>query len=224
MPPRWVAWWSQVLGWPHDVDDDGDVVLHAPPGAGVNWMFIAVPDEKVVKNRIHLDFRPDDQQAEVDRVTGSGCAPRRHRAAWRRELGGAGRSGGQRILHPRRRRLRSCAFAAALTLILAVCGSTGASAQPPGPVTPTDVAAPDIGPGASDTTRRVAARRYDTLAVRHRQSDCGMARSDAAHRGPERIEEGRSRGHRHPDQLRVAVEGISAAAVRRRRPHLRERR
>jgi predicted enzyme related to lactoylglutathione lyase len=67
------SWWSQVLGWPHDVDDDGDVVLHAPPGAGVNWIFIAVPDQKVAKNRIHLDFRPDDQQAEVDRVLALGA-------------------------------------------------------------------------------------------------------------------------------------------------------
>ena len=27
--------------------DDGDVVLHTPPGAGPNWLFIAVPDDKV---------------------------------------------------------------------------------------------------------------------------------------------------------------------------------
>ena len=59
------AWWSQVLGWRQDVDSDGDVVLHTPPGAGPNWLFIAVPDDKVIKNRIHFDFRPDDQQAEV---------------------------------------------------------------------------------------------------------------------------------------------------------------
>jgi hypothetical protein len=67
------AWWSTVLGWPWGIDADGDVVLHAPPGAGPNWLFIAVPDDKVVKNRIHLDFRPDDQQAEVDRVLGLGA-------------------------------------------------------------------------------------------------------------------------------------------------------
>jgi predicted enzyme related to lactoylglutathione lyase len=67
------TWWSSVLGWPNHVDDDGDVVLAAPSGAGPNWLFIAVPDEKVVKNRIHLDFRPDDQQAEVDRVVGLGA-------------------------------------------------------------------------------------------------------------------------------------------------------
>ena len=66
-------WWSEVLGWPQDIDEDGDVVLHAPPGAGPNWIFLAVPDDKVVKNRIHLDFRPDDQQAEVERVIGLGA-------------------------------------------------------------------------------------------------------------------------------------------------------
>lgn len=67
------TWWSQVLGWPTDVDEDGDVVLKPPPGAGPTWIFISVPDDKVVKNRIHLDFRPDDQQAEVDRVIGLGA-------------------------------------------------------------------------------------------------------------------------------------------------------
>jgi hypothetical protein len=64
------AWWSKVLGWRHYVDKDGDVVLEAPPGAGPKWLFIEVPDDKVVKNRIHLDFRPEDQQAEVGRLIG----------------------------------------------------------------------------------------------------------------------------------------------------------
>jgi hypothetical protein len=67
------AWWAKVLGWPTYVDKDGDVVLEAPPGAGPNWLFVAVPDDKVVKNRIHLDFRPDRQQAEVERVIGLGA-------------------------------------------------------------------------------------------------------------------------------------------------------
>ena len=61
-------WWAGVLGWPHDIDEDGDVRLHPPPGQGPPWIFIAVPDDKVVKNRIHLDFKGEDQQAEVDRV------------------------------------------------------------------------------------------------------------------------------------------------------------
>jgi hypothetical protein len=67
------AWWARVLGWPQHTDSDGDVVLTPPPGAGPLWLFLAVPDDKVVKNRIHLDFTPDDQQAEVDRLIGLGA-------------------------------------------------------------------------------------------------------------------------------------------------------
>lgn len=62
------AWWSAALGWPKDVDDDGDVVLHAPSGSGPDWMFLRVGDKRIIKNRIHFDFVPDDQQAEVQRL------------------------------------------------------------------------------------------------------------------------------------------------------------
>jgi hypothetical protein len=61
------TWWSEALGWPKDIDDDGDVVLN-PPGGGADWLFLRVDDSRIVKNRIHFDFRPDDQQAEVDRL------------------------------------------------------------------------------------------------------------------------------------------------------------
>lgn len=67
------AWWSRVLGWPHHTDADGDVVLKAPPGHGPSWLFLAVPEDKIVKNRLHLDFTPDDQQAEVNRVIALGA-------------------------------------------------------------------------------------------------------------------------------------------------------
>lgn len=67
------AWWAQALGWPQHIDSDGDVVLTPPPESGPPWLFLAVPDDKVVKNRIHLDFTPDDQQAEVDRLIGLGA-------------------------------------------------------------------------------------------------------------------------------------------------------
>ena len=67
------AWWAEVLGWKHHVDSDGDVVLTPPPGQGPPWLFLAVPDGKVVKNRLHLDFTPEDQQVEVDRVIALGA-------------------------------------------------------------------------------------------------------------------------------------------------------
>ena len=70
---RLAAWWASVLGWPAEPTDDGDVILRAPAGAGPDWLFLAVPDDKVVKNRIHFDFTPDDQQAEVARVLALGA-------------------------------------------------------------------------------------------------------------------------------------------------------
>jgi catechol 2,3-dioxygenase-like lactoylglutathione lyase family enzyme len=66
-------WWSSVLGWPAETTDDGDVLLRSPGGAGPDWLFLTVPDDKAVKNRIHFDFTPDDQQAEVDRLIGLGA-------------------------------------------------------------------------------------------------------------------------------------------------------
>ena len=48
-------------------------LLRAPGGAGPDWLFVVVPEGKVVKNRIHFDFTPDDQQAEVDRLIGLGA-------------------------------------------------------------------------------------------------------------------------------------------------------
>ncbi len=66
-------WWSRALGWPFDVDEDGDVRLTAPPGVGPNWMFLRVDDRRIGKNRIHFDFRPDDQRAEVERLVKLGA-------------------------------------------------------------------------------------------------------------------------------------------------------
>jgi hypothetical protein len=38
-------------------------------------LFVKVPDHKVSKNRLHLDLRPADQQAEVDRLLALGATP-----------------------------------------------------------------------------------------------------------------------------------------------------
>lgn len=67
------AWWSTALGWPAEDTEDGDVMLRAPEGQGPPWLFITVPEGKTVKNRIHFDFRPDDQAAEVQRLLDLGA-------------------------------------------------------------------------------------------------------------------------------------------------------
>lgn len=66
-------WWSRALDWPAEETPDGDVVLRAPAGAGPDWLFLAVPEGKSVKNRIHFDFTPDDQDAEVNRLIALGA-------------------------------------------------------------------------------------------------------------------------------------------------------
>jgi predicted enzyme related to lactoylglutathione lyase len=67
-------WWAELLGWRLEVDDDGDVVLWPPQGETATPIcFFAAPDDKQVKNRLHLDLRPDDQAAEVARAEAMGA-------------------------------------------------------------------------------------------------------------------------------------------------------
>jgi hypothetical protein len=55
-------WWKPVLGYV-DIDGDPNLPGHEEcmirdPETGHQLLFIEVPDEKVVKNRLHLDLRP----------------------------------------------------------------------------------------------------------------------------------------------------------------------
>jgi len=66
-------WWRDALGWVV-VDDDSDAYEIRPaedrlPGL----LFVPVSDAKTTKNRLHLDFRPDDRDAEVERLVGLGA-------------------------------------------------------------------------------------------------------------------------------------------------------
>lgn len=68
-----VGFWEEALGWRRTFADDDEVALEPPAGSpqdGVapDLLFLRVPDDKVVKNRVHLDLRPDDQAAEVARL------------------------------------------------------------------------------------------------------------------------------------------------------------
>ena len=73
-PKALAEFWAEVLGW--TVGEDGDDIgwwiereLGDPNKTGFpDILFLKVPDSKVVKNRLHLDLRPDDQDAEVARL------------------------------------------------------------------------------------------------------------------------------------------------------------
>jgi predicted enzyme related to lactoylglutathione lyase len=77
--PRALAlFWEAALGWRRTHDDEEEVVLEPPEGSpqdGVapDLLFLLVDDERVVKNRLHLDLRPEDQAAEVARLEALGA-------------------------------------------------------------------------------------------------------------------------------------------------------
>jgi predicted enzyme related to lactoylglutathione lyase len=67
-------WWQRALGWVV-VDEAPDVFEIRPaPDQLPGILFVRVPEAKTVKNRLHLDFRPDDRDAEVDRLLEMGAA------------------------------------------------------------------------------------------------------------------------------------------------------
>src|SRR5262249_44454812 len=77
-PARLAAFWQAVLGWRRTFGGQDEVVLGPPEGSpedGVapDLLFLRVPEEKAVKNRLHLDLRPADQAAEVARLEGLGA-------------------------------------------------------------------------------------------------------------------------------------------------------
>jgi hypothetical protein len=66
-------WWQQALGWVV-VDEAPDVFeIRSTPNRLPGLLFVRVPDAKTVKNRLHLDFRPEDRDLEVDRLLALGA-------------------------------------------------------------------------------------------------------------------------------------------------------
>ena len=77
-PGRAATFWEQALGWRRTHDTPDEVCLEPPAGSpedGVSpdILFLRVPEAKSVKNRLHLDLRPDDQAAEVARLEALGA-------------------------------------------------------------------------------------------------------------------------------------------------------
>jgi hypothetical protein len=77
-PSGLAKFWEGALGWRRTYEEDDEVVLEPPAGSpedGVvpDLLFLRVPEDKSIKNRLHLDLRPRDQAAEVERLIGLGA-------------------------------------------------------------------------------------------------------------------------------------------------------
>ena len=77
-PDATARFWEGALGWRRTYAEPDEVVLEPPAGSpedGVSpdLLFLRVPEEKLIKNRLHLDLRPIDQEAEVERLIALGA-------------------------------------------------------------------------------------------------------------------------------------------------------
>lgn len=75
-PWELAQFWSALLDWPIDDDnspDDDEVGITPRVTGPAPLLFIKVADLRSVKNRLHLDLRPDDQAAEVERAIALGA-------------------------------------------------------------------------------------------------------------------------------------------------------
>lgn len=77
-PASLARFWASTLGWRVTYQDDGESVVEPPEGSAEvdiapDLLFIKVPEQKSGKNRLHLDLRPADQAAEVERLIAMGA-------------------------------------------------------------------------------------------------------------------------------------------------------
>jgi hypothetical protein len=75
-PVALARWWTEALGWvvvAVDESEEGEVEIRPTADRLPGLLFVPVPEPKAVKNRLHLDLRPADQDAEVERLLALGA-------------------------------------------------------------------------------------------------------------------------------------------------------
>ncbi|WP_328989915.1 VOC family protein [Kribbella sp. NBC_01245] len=77
-PAAQARFWAELLGWRITFENEKESVLEPAAGSredGVvpDMLFLRVPETKTIKNRVHIDLRPDDQAAEVARIEALGA-------------------------------------------------------------------------------------------------------------------------------------------------------
>jgi hypothetical protein len=66
-------WWRDALGWVVVNDDPEEYEIRPTADRLPGLLFVRVDAPKTAKNRLHLDFRPDDRDAEVARLVELGA-------------------------------------------------------------------------------------------------------------------------------------------------------
>jgi len=66
-------WWAEALGWVNTTDSHEELEIRPTADSTPGILFTVVEGAKTGKNRVHPDFRPVDQQAEVERLLAMGA-------------------------------------------------------------------------------------------------------------------------------------------------------
>lgn len=65
--------WAEALGWVVVHSSDDEFEIRPAPDRLPGLDFVRVDEARTAKSRLHLDFRPDDQAAEVARLVAHGA-------------------------------------------------------------------------------------------------------------------------------------------------------
>jgi predicted enzyme related to lactoylglutathione lyase len=67
-------WWREALDWVVVNDDPAEYEIRPEPDRMPGLLFVRSTERKTQKNRLHMDFRPDDRDAEVERLVKLGAS------------------------------------------------------------------------------------------------------------------------------------------------------
>ena len=70
---RLARWWAEALGYQIVHEEPDEIEIRRSPQEMPGLLFTPVSEAKTVKNRLHIDLRPDDQEAEVERLVDMGA-------------------------------------------------------------------------------------------------------------------------------------------------------
>jgi hypothetical protein len=66
-------WWAEALGWVVVYSSADEFEIRPEPDQMPGLDFVRIGEAKKAKSRLHLDFRPDDRDAEVARLVAHGA-------------------------------------------------------------------------------------------------------------------------------------------------------
>ncbi|SDZ25584.1 hypothetical protein SAMN05444365_10877 [Micromonospora pattaloongensis] len=72
-PARLARWWAEALGYQITYEKPDEIEIRRAPDQLPGLIFVPAAETKELKNRLHIDLRPTDQEAEVERLVNMGA-------------------------------------------------------------------------------------------------------------------------------------------------------